>query len=72
MEVLQMDPSYADRDLNVGFSGGEKKKAEILQLLMLERPLPFSMRPTPAWMSMRSAPFLPELRHTAENAEEVF
>lgn len=34
MEVLQMDPSYADRDLNVGFSGGEKKKAEILQLLM--------------------------------------
>ena len=31
-----MDPSYADRDLNVGFSGGEKKKAEILQLLMLK------------------------------------
>lgn len=36
MEVLQMDESYADRDLNVGFSGGEKKKAEILQLLMLK------------------------------------
>ncbi len=36
MEILQMDPSYADRDLNVGFSGGEKKKAEILQLLMLK------------------------------------
>ena len=36
MEVLHMDPSYAGRDLNVGFSGGEKKKAEILQLLMLE------------------------------------
>lgn len=35
MDTLQMDPSYADRDLNVGFSGGEKKKAEILQLLML-------------------------------------
>ncbi len=35
MALLQMDPSYADRDLNVGFSGGEKKKAEILQLLML-------------------------------------
>ncbi|MBQ3871773.1 MAG: ABC transporter ATP-binding protein, partial [Clostridia bacterium] len=28
--------SYKDRDLNVGFSGGEKKKAEILQLLMLK------------------------------------
>lgn len=35
MQVLSMDKSYADRDLNVGFSGGEKKKAEILQLLML-------------------------------------
>lgn len=36
MAVLNMDESYADRDLNVGFSGGEKKKAEILQLLMLK------------------------------------
>ncbi len=36
MELLNMDEEYADRDLNVGFSGGEKKKAEILQLLMLE------------------------------------
>ena len=35
MEVLQMDETYADRDLNIGFSGGEKKKAEILQMLML-------------------------------------
>ena len=36
MEVLHMDPSYAGRDLNVGFSGGEKKKSEILQLMMLK------------------------------------
>ncbi len=36
MQLLDMDPAYADRDLNVGFSGGEKKKAEILQMLMLE------------------------------------
>ena len=36
MKLLGMDTSYADRDLNVGFSGGEKKKAEILQLLMLK------------------------------------
>ncbi len=36
MKVLNMDASYADRDLNVGFSGGEKKKAEILQMLMLK------------------------------------
>ena len=36
MKLLDMDESYADSDLNVGFSGGEKKKAEILQMLMLE------------------------------------
>ena len=36
MKLLDMDESYADRDLNVGFSGGEKKKAEIFQMLMLE------------------------------------
>ena len=36
MDLLGMDENYAERDLNVGFSGGEKKKAEILQLLMLE------------------------------------
>ena len=36
MKLLDMDESYSDRDLNVGFSGGEKKKAEIFQMLMLE------------------------------------
>jgi len=36
MELLSMNPEYAKRDLNVGFSGGERKKAEILQLLMLK------------------------------------
>ncbi len=36
MELLNMDSSYASRDLNVGFSGGERKKSEILQLLMLK------------------------------------
>jgi Fe-S cluster assembly ATP-binding protein len=35
MEALDMNSSYAERYLNVGFSGGEKKKAEILQMLML-------------------------------------
>lgn len=36
MKLLNMDDSYAKRDLNVGFSGGERKKSEILQLLMLK------------------------------------
>lgn len=35
MNELKMDESYAKRYLNVGFSGGEKKKNEILQMLML-------------------------------------
>jgi Fe-S cluster assembly ATP-binding protein len=35
MEMLQMDPSFARRYLNEGFSGGEKKRMEILQMAML-------------------------------------
>ena len=36
MELLQMDPSYAERYLNDGFSGGERKKSEILQMRILD------------------------------------
>lgn len=36
MNLLKMDKSYAKRFLNVGFSGGEKKKNEILQMAILE------------------------------------
>jgi len=36
MEKLHIDPSFARRYLNDGFSGGEKKRAEILQMAMLE------------------------------------
>jgi len=35
MEELNMNPKNMERDLNVGFSGGEKKKNEILQMLVL-------------------------------------
>ena len=35
MEELNINPKYMDRSLNVGFSGGEKKKNEILQMLVL-------------------------------------
>ena len=35
MQALEMDVGYAQRHLNVGFSGGEKKKSEILQMLTL-------------------------------------
>jgi len=36
MERFDMDPSFADRYLNDGFSGGEKKRNEVLQLAILE------------------------------------
>jgi Fe-S cluster assembly ATP-binding protein len=35
MDELAMDPSFAQRNLNEGFSGGEKKRHEILQLELL-------------------------------------
>ena len=35
MEELSIKPEYSERYLNVGFSGGEKKKNEILQMLVL-------------------------------------
>jgi Fe-S cluster assembly ATP-binding protein len=35
LKQLRMDTAFADRDLNAGFSGGEKKRNEILQLLLL-------------------------------------
>ena len=36
MELLEMDPAFQQRYLNEGFSGGEKKRNEILQLMMIE------------------------------------
>ena len=36
MERLGIDPSFADRHLNDGFSGGEKKRNEVLQMAILE------------------------------------
>jgi Fe-S cluster assembly ATP-binding protein len=36
MKRLEMDPSFADRYLNEGFSGGEKKRNEVLQMAILE------------------------------------
>jgi Fe-S cluster assembly ATP-binding protein len=36
MQDLQIDPTFATRALNEGFSGGEKKRAEMLQMAMLK------------------------------------
>jgi Fe-S cluster assembly ATP-binding protein len=36
MDQLAMDPSFAERNVNEGFSGGEKKRSELLQLELLK------------------------------------
>ncbi len=36
MKALHMDPAFAERSVNQGFSGGEKKKAEVLQMRLLK------------------------------------
>lgn len=36
LELLKMDPTFLNRNVNEGFSGGEKKRNEILQLAVLE------------------------------------
>ena len=55
MADLRMDPAFAERNVNEGFSGGEKKRHEILQMELLQaRSSPSSTRPTPASTSTRS------------------
>ena len=41
MKFLDMDPRFLDRSVNEGFSGGEKKRNEILQMALLEPKLAF-------------------------------
>lgn len=53
MDLLGMDESYAERDLNVGFSGGEKKKRRYYSCLCLSRSLPYLTRLIPDLMLMR-------------------
>jgi Fe-S cluster assembly ATP-binding protein len=36
LDIVKMDPSFLERSLNEGFSGGEKKRNEILQMALLE------------------------------------
>lgn len=36
MKLLEMDPAFLERSVNEGFSGGEKKRNEILQMALLE------------------------------------
>ena len=56
MGNLRMDPAFAERNVNEGFSGGEKKRHEILQMELLRAEVRrSSTRPTPASTSTRCA-----------------
>ena len=55
MDELDIDPAFAERNVNEGFSGGEKKRHEILQLELLKPRWRSSTRPTPASTSTRCA-----------------
>ena len=46
-KIVDMDPQFFKRSVNEGFSGGEKKRNEILQMAVLEPSLPFSTKRTP-------------------------
>ncbi|HVN34583.1 MAG TPA: Fe-S cluster assembly ATPase SufC [Casimicrobiaceae bacterium] len=41
MKLLEMNPEFLDRSVNEGFSGGEKKRNEVLQMALLEPKLAF-------------------------------
>ena len=53
MELTKVPREFSTRYLNEGFSGGEKKRMEILQLALLRRSSRCSTRPTPASTSTR-------------------
>ena len=50
---LKIDADMLKRPVNVGFSGGEKKRNEILQMAMLEPKMCILTKPTPGWTWMR-------------------
>ena len=54
MELVNIPHDFSSRYLNEGFSGGEKKRMEILQLAMLQPKLAVSTRLTPGSTSTRS------------------
>jgi Fe-S cluster assembly ATP-binding protein len=51
IKLLKMPEDLLTRSVNVGFSGGEKKRNDILQMAVLEPSCAFWMRPTPVWIS---------------------
>ena len=64
LTVVQMDPAFLDRSVNEGFSGGEKKRNEILQMALLE-PLVAILDETDSGLDIDA------LRHVAEGVNSL-
>ena len=70
MAFVQMKPEFAKREVNVGFSGGEKKRGEIFQMAMLE-PLLSILDETDSGLDVDALKIVAEgvnTLHTPENA----
>lgn len=71
LSLLNMPPSLLDRSLNVGFSGGEKKMNEILQLLMLEPTLAI-LDETDSGLDIDALKTVAEAINTLRSPERIF
>lgn len=74
MKALHMDPVFSERSLNQGFSGGEKKKAEVLQMEIL-RPRMALLDETDSGLDVDALKIVAEgvnaLRETAANPDGI-
>ena len=73
MEFVQMKSEFAKREVNVGFSGGEKKRGEIFQMAMLE-PVLSILDETDSGLDVDALKIVAEgvnNLHTAENASII-
>ena len=52
MKLMEIKPEFKARNVNESFSGGEKKRNDILQMAVSSQNLPCLMRPYSAWTSM--------------------
>lgn len=71
LSLLNMPQSLLDRALNVGFSGGEKKMNEILQLLMLEPSLAI-LDETDSGLDIDALKTVAQAINTLRNKERIF
>jgi Fe-S cluster assembly ATP-binding protein len=70
MDSLKMDPAFADRDVNAGFSGGEKKRHEILQMELL-RPKVAILDETDSGLDVDALKIVSEGVNRARSATDV-